>query len=85
MVSTLKGFAFVALTALLLAVWWRAEQRHNAVMLENAEARASFASERMAWMSRHGKQPHPFVCVQTPSPLPADGAALTADFWIYSP
>jgi PAS domain S-box-containing protein len=53
LVSTFKGFAFVALTALLLAVWWRAEQRYNAAMLENAEARASFAAERMAWMSRH--------------------------------
>jgi PAS domain S-box-containing protein len=53
LVSTVKGFAFVALTALMLGLWWRAEQRHNAAMLAGAEARASFASERMAWMSRH--------------------------------
>jgi enamine deaminase RidA (YjgF/YER057c/UK114 family) len=44
-----------------------------------------FPGVELAWMSRHGKQPHPFVCVQTPSPLPAEGAALTADFWIYAP
>jgi PAS domain S-box-containing protein len=53
LVSTFKGFAFVAFTALLLAIWWRAEQRHNAAMLAGAEARASYATERMAWMSRH--------------------------------
>ena len=53
LVGTFKGLAFVALTALLLALWWRAEQRHNAVLLAGAEARASFATERMAWMSRH--------------------------------
>jgi PAS domain S-box-containing protein len=52
-VSTLKGFAFVALTALLLAVWWRAEQRHNRALIASAEARENFANERMAWMSRH--------------------------------
>ena len=34
-------------------LWWRAEQKHNAALLASAEARASFASERMAWMSRH--------------------------------
>ena len=44
-----------------------------------------FPGVELAWMGRQGKQPHPFVCVQTPSPLPAEGAALTADFWIYSP
>ena len=44
-----------------------------------------FPGVELAWMSRHGKQPHPFVCVQTPAPLPAHGAQLTADFWIYSP
>jgi PAS domain S-box-containing protein len=53
LVSTVKGFAFVALTALLIAIWWRAEQRHHRALVESAEARASFASERMAWMSRH--------------------------------
>jgi enamine deaminase RidA (YjgF/YER057c/UK114 family) len=44
-----------------------------------------FPGVELAWMSRQGKQPHPFVCVQTPAPLPAPGAALTADFWIYAP
>lgn len=44
-----------------------------------------FAGVELAWMSRHGKKPHPFVCVQAPGPLPAPGAALTADFWIYAP
>jgi enamine deaminase RidA (YjgF/YER057c/UK114 family) len=49
-----------------------------------ADAR-QFAGVELAWMGRHGKQPHPFVCVQVPAPLPAPGAALTADFWIYAP
>ena len=44
-----------------------------------------FPGVELAWMSRHGKQPHPFVCVQVPGGLPATGAALTADFWIYAP
>jgi enamine deaminase RidA (YjgF/YER057c/UK114 family) len=44
-----------------------------------------FAGVSLAWMSRQGKQPHPFVCVQVPAPLPAPGACLTADFWIYAP
>jgi enamine deaminase RidA (YjgF/YER057c/UK114 family) len=44
-----------------------------------------FPGVELAWMSRQGKQPHPFVCVQVPAPLPAPGAALTADFWIYAP
>ncbi|HEY8251960.1 MAG TPA: RidA family protein [Burkholderiales bacterium] len=44
-----------------------------------------FPGVALAWMSRQGKQPHPFVCVQVPAPLPAPGAALTADFWIYAP
>ena len=39
----------------------------------------------LAWMSRLGKQPHPFVCVQVPGELPAPGAALVADYWIYAP
>ncbi|HWJ04811.1 MAG TPA: ATP-binding protein [Steroidobacteraceae bacterium] len=51
--STLKGFAFVFLTALVLALWWRSQQRYNATLVEAAEARASFVAERMAWMSRH--------------------------------
>ena len=44
-----------------------------------------FPGVELAWMGRQGKQPHPFVCVQVPAPLPAPGAALTADFWIYAP
>ena len=26
-----------------------------------------------AWSSRYGIQPHPFLCVQTPSPMPVPG------------
>src|SRR5438105_3393249 len=44
-----------------------------------------FAGVEIAWMSRQGKQPHPFVCVQVPGTLPAPGASFTADFWIYAP
>ena len=44
-----------------------------------------FAGVELAWMSRQGKQPHPFVCVQVPGDLPAPGASFTADFWIYAP
>jgi enamine deaminase RidA (YjgF/YER057c/UK114 family) len=44
-----------------------------------------FPGVELAWMSRQGKQPHPFVTVQVPGELPAPGAALTADFWIYAP
>ena len=44
-----------------------------------------FPGVELAWMGRQGKQPHPFVCVQVPAPLPAPGATLTADFWIYAP
>src|SRR5215470_5287519 len=41
-----------------------------------------FPGIAMAWSSRYGGQPHPFVCIQTPPLLPAPGAALIADFWI---
>jgi len=44
-----------------------------------------FSGVQLAWMSRFGSAPHPFVCVQPPAPLPAPGGALTADFWIYAP
>jgi enamine deaminase RidA (YjgF/YER057c/UK114 family) len=44
-----------------------------------------FAGISAAWTGRYGAQPHPFVCVQVPAPLPATGAALIADFWIYIP
>lgn len=53
LVSTAKGFAFVALTALILVAWWRSEQKRTAAMLRVAEARADLATERMAWLSRH--------------------------------
>jgi enamine deaminase RidA (YjgF/YER057c/UK114 family) len=43
---------------------------------------AAFAGIAMAWSDRFGRQPHPFVCVQTPPQAPAPGAALIADFWI---
>jgi enamine deaminase RidA (YjgF/YER057c/UK114 family) len=44
-----------------------------------------FPGVLLAWTGRQGRQPHPFVCVEVPRPLPAPGAALTADFWIYAP
>jgi hypothetical protein len=40
---------------------------------------AAFAGIAMAWSSR---RPHPFMCVQTPKPMPASGCVLIADFWI---
>jgi enamine deaminase RidA (YjgF/YER057c/UK114 family) len=43
---------------------------------------SAFAGIAMEWSARHGKQPHPFVCVQTPTPMPAPGMAVIADFWI---
>jgi enamine deaminase RidA (YjgF/YER057c/UK114 family) len=43
---------------------------------------AAFSGIAMAWLARFGRQPHPFVCVQTPPAMPAPGAALIADFWI---
>ena len=46
---------------------------------------AHFAGVQLAWARQFGTAPHPFVCVQPPGPLPAPGAALTADFWIYAP
>lgn len=44
----------------------------------------AFPGIATAWSARFGLQPHPFVCVQTPPPMPAPGAALIADFWIYA-
>lgn len=38
-----------------------------------------------AWTARYGARPQPFVCIETPPPMPAPGAALIADFWIYAP
>jgi enamine deaminase RidA (YjgF/YER057c/UK114 family) len=42
-----------------------------------------FAGVQLAWARRQDNAPHPFVCVQVPGELPAPGARLTADFWIY--
>jgi enamine deaminase RidA (YjgF/YER057c/UK114 family) len=44
----------------------------------------AFPGIAMAWASRFARQPHPFVCIQTPPAMPAPGAALIADFWIYA-
>jgi hypothetical protein len=44
----------------------------------------AFPGIAMAWASRFGAQPHPFVCIQTPPVMPAPGTALIADFWIYA-
>ena len=43
---------------------------------------AAFSGIAMAWSARFGRQPHPFVCVQTPPAMPAPGTALIADFWV---
>ncbi len=43
---------------------------------------AAFSGIAMAWLTSFGRQPHPFVCVQTPPAMPAPGAAFIADFWI---
>ncbi|HEY3909487.1 MAG TPA: hypothetical protein VGM07_06315 [Stellaceae bacterium] len=43
---------------------------------------AAFAGITTAWAARYQNQPHPFLCVQTPTPMPAPGCALIADFWI---
>ena len=41
-----------------------------------------FPGVAMAWASRFGAQPLPFVCIQTPPEMPAPGMTLIADFWI---
>ena len=43
-----------------------------------------FAGIAMAWQDRYARQPHPFACVQVPTPMPASGAAVLGDFWIYA-
>jgi hypothetical protein len=43
---------------------------------------AAFSGIATAWSSRYGTQPHPFLCVETPSPMLAPGCALIGDFWI---
>jgi enamine deaminase RidA (YjgF/YER057c/UK114 family) len=42
----------------------------------------AFPGIAMAWASRFGAQPLPFVCIRTPPEMPAPGMALIADFWI---
>ena len=44
-----------------------------------------FPSVALSWARRQGNAPHPFVCVQVPGNLPAPGATVMADFWIYAP
>jgi len=44
----------------------------------------TFPGIMMAWAARFSTQPHPFVCIETPAAMPAPGAALIADFWIYA-
>jgi enamine deaminase RidA (YjgF/YER057c/UK114 family) len=46
---------------------------------------ANFRGIAAAFSARYGARPHPFWCVETPSALPAPGAAMIADFWIYAP
>jgi enamine deaminase RidA (YjgF/YER057c/UK114 family) len=46
---------------------------------------SAFPGIAMAWSSRFGAQPHPFVCIRTPPEMPAPGAVLIADFWIAVP
>lgn len=43
---------------------------------------AAFSGIATAWAARYGTRPHPFVCVQSPLPMPAPGCALIADLWI---
>jgi enamine deaminase RidA (YjgF/YER057c/UK114 family) len=44
-----------------------------------------FPGVQLAWSKLQDDAPHPFVCVQVPGELPAPGALLTADFWLYAP
>ncbi|MGH7070069.1 MAG: RidA family protein [Acetobacteraceae bacterium] len=44
-----------------------------------------FSGVAAAWVSRYGSRPHPFAYVQTPASLPAPGAVVIGDFWIYAP
>lgn len=43
-----------------------------------------FPGIAMEWASRYGTAPHPFACVVSPAPMPAHGATVMADFWIYA-
>jgi enamine deaminase RidA (YjgF/YER057c/UK114 family) len=44
-----------------------------------------FAGVSAAWRDRFADQAHPLAAVQVPGPLPATGARLISDFWIYAP
>jgi enamine deaminase RidA (YjgF/YER057c/UK114 family) len=44
-----------------------------------------FAGVSAAWTDRFADKPHPIAAVQVPGPLPATGARLISDFWIYAP
>jgi enamine deaminase RidA (YjgF/YER057c/UK114 family) len=46
---------------------------------------SDFAGLNAAWADRFAEQPHPLAAVQVPGPLPATGARLISDFWIYAP
>jgi enamine deaminase RidA (YjgF/YER057c/UK114 family) len=43
---------------------------------------SQFPGIAIAWAARFGAQPHPFICIQSPTAMPAPGAAVIADFWI---
>jgi enamine deaminase RidA (YjgF/YER057c/UK114 family) len=43
-----------------------------------------FAGVAAAWADRYD-HPQPFAAVQVPGPLPANGASVIGDFWIYAP
>jgi enamine deaminase RidA (YjgF/YER057c/UK114 family) len=45
----------------------------------------AFPGIASAWSNMRGEQPHPFLCVQVPGALPAPGAVVMADLWIYVP
>jgi enamine deaminase RidA (YjgF/YER057c/UK114 family) len=48
-------------------------------------ATGDFPGIAAAWSARYGDHPQPFVCIEAPPPMPAPGAAMIADFWIYAP
>jgi enamine deaminase RidA (YjgF/YER057c/UK114 family) len=43
-----------------------------------------FPGIALAWAGRYGAAPHPFACVVSPPPMPAPGATVMADFWLYA-
>jgi enamine deaminase RidA (YjgF/YER057c/UK114 family) len=46
---------------------------------------SAFPGIAMAWAAKTGGRAHPFVFVRTPPAMPAPGAVLIADFWIWAP